>query len=102
MARRRRKSRSRFLRNTPGRDRAMGGQGDGQTRRNGETGRGGETAAEPRGVVRSNRPVTPSPRLPVSPSAVRVHVVRENMTKEMSLEDYVLGVVAAEGSTEDQ
>jgi stage II sporulation protein D len=77
-------------------------RGDTATRGDGERGRGGETAAEPRGVVRSNRPVTPSPRLPVSPSAVRVHLVRENVTREMSFEDYVLGVVAAEGSTEDQ
>jgi stage II sporulation protein D len=68
----------------------------------GGTGRRGDTATEPRGVVRSNRPVTPSPFLPVSPSAVRVHLMRDNVTREVSLEDYVLGVVAAEGSTEDQ
>jgi stage II sporulation protein D len=66
------------------------------------TGRRGDTSTEPKGAVRSNHPVTQSPLLPASPSAVRVHLVRENMTKKMSLEDYVLGVVAAEGSTEDQ
>lgn len=33
---------------------------------------------------------------------VRVHLVRENVTRTMSLEDYVLGVVAAEGSVEDE
>jgi stage II sporulation protein D len=33
---------------------------------------------------------------------VRVHLVSENVTKTMSLEDYVLGVVAAEGSIEDE
>ena len=38
--------------------------------------------------------------LPVSASSVRVHLVRENVTRAISLEDYVLGVVAAEGSTE--
>jgi len=33
---------------------------------------------------------------------VSVHLVRENITRHMSLEDYVLGVVAAEGSTESE
>jgi SpoIID/LytB domain protein len=33
---------------------------------------------------------------------VKVHLVRENVTREMSREEYVLGVVAAEGSSEDQ
>lgn len=33
---------------------------------------------------------------------VRVHLVTENVTKTMSLEDYVLGVVAAEDSIEDE
>lgn len=47
-------------------------------------------------------PVAASPRLPVSASVVRVHLVRENITREMSLEDYILGVVAAEGSTETE
>ncbi len=39
---------------------------------------------------------------PISSSAspVRVHLVRENVTRAISLEDYILGVVAAEGSTE--
>lgn len=35
-------------------------------------------------------------------SVVRVHLVRENITRAMPLEDYVLGVVAAEGSTETE
>jgi SpoIID/LytB domain protein len=35
-------------------------------------------------------------------SEVRVHQVRENVTHTLSLEDYVLGVVSAEGSMEDQ
>lgn len=35
-------------------------------------------------------------------NAVRVHLVRENVTRTMSLEDYVVGVVAAEGSVEDE
>jgi SpoIID/LytB domain protein len=33
---------------------------------------------------------------------VRVHLVRENSTEELSLEDYVFGVLAAEGSVENQ
>ena len=33
-------------------------------------------------------------------SEVRVHLVRENITRVMSVEDYVRGVVAAEGSVE--
>lgn len=43
-----------------------------------------------------------SPRLPLSASAVRVHLIHDNITKEMSLEDYVLGVLRTEGSTERQ
>jgi len=38
--------------------------------------------------------------LPVPPSDVRVHLVRENLTRTMPLESYILGVLAAEGSTE--
>jgi stage II sporulation protein D len=37
-----------------------------------------------------------------SPSLVRVFVARENAVRTMSIEDYVRGVVAAEGSTEEQ
>jgi stage II sporulation protein D len=54
------------------------------------------------GSGQAGMPVLHSPRLPVSASVVRVHLVRENITREMSLEDYILGVVAAEGSTETQ
>lgn len=49
-----------------------------------------------------------SPRLLVpgrsslSSPIVRVHLVREQITRAMSLEDYVRGVVAAEGSTENE
>jgi len=43
-----------------------------------------------------------SPRLPASGSLVRVHVSPENITRTMPLEDYVRGVVAAEGSTEGE
>jgi stage II sporulation protein D len=37
-----------------------------------------------------------------SPSSVRVYVARENAVRTMPVEDYVRGVVAAEGSTEDE
>ena len=47
--------------------------------------------------------VSASPRLPLSPSAtIKVHLVRDNVTQELSLEDYVLGVMRAEGTLEDQ
>ncbi|MEO8434409.1 MAG: SpoIID/LytB domain-containing protein [Pyrinomonadaceae bacterium] len=38
----------------------------------------------------------------LSSSTVRVHLVRENVTLDLSFEDYVLGVVNTEGSVEDQ
>jgi SpoIID/LytB domain protein len=41
-----------------------------------------------------------SPRPVVSESSVRVHLVSENITRAMPLEDYVRGVVAVEGSLE--
>jgi stage II sporulation protein D len=48
------------------------------------------------------RQLAESPRLPLSASVVRVHLVRENITRTMALEDYVRGVVAAEGSMESE
>jgi len=61
-----------------------------------------EAATEIR--VSPSVPIPVSPRPPGSglPATVRVHLVAENVTKEMSLEDYVLGVVATEGSMENQ
>lgn len=44
--------------------------------------------------------VAASARLTKTP--VRVHLVRENETRTIAFEDYVLGVVAAEGSIEDE
>src|SRR6266567_1213966 len=35
-------------------------------------------------------------------SAIRIHLVHENVTQELSLEDYVLGVMRAEGATETE
>ncbi|HEY3102455.1 MAG TPA: SpoIID/LytB domain-containing protein [Pyrinomonadaceae bacterium] len=43
-----------------------------------------------------------SPRLPISASPVRVHLVHDNLTRELSLEDYVLGVMRAEGTIETE
>jgi stage II sporulation protein D len=56
----------------------------------------GETAG--RGAPSPHLPVSPSPHPPISP--VRVHLVHENVTVQLPFEDYVLQVVATEGSTE--
>jgi stage II sporulation protein D len=45
---------------------------------------------------------TASTRRERGESLVRVHLVSENVTRSISLEDYVRGVVAAEGSTETE
>jgi stage II sporulation protein D len=43
------------------------------------------------------------PRFPLSASStIKVHLVHDNLTQELSLEDYVLGVMRAEGTMEDQ
>ncbi len=39
---------------------------------------------------------------PHSPDAIRVHLVRENVTQTLSLEDYVNGVMRAEGTVESE
>jgi len=46
--------------------------------------------------------ISVSPRLPLSVSPVRVHLVHDNVTEELPLEDYVLGVMRAEGTTETE
>src|SRR5207253_6475747 len=47
--------------------------------------------------------ISASPRRSLSASAtIRVHLVHDNITEELSLEDYVLGVMRAEGTMEDQ
>jgi SpoIID/LytB domain protein len=48
----------------------------------------------------SNFPAAQRPA--VSPSSVRVHLVHDNITRELSLEDYVLGVMRAEGMMETE
>jgi len=57
-----------------------------------------DTEMRRHGDAENNIPV--SPRLPLSASPVRVHLVTENVTQELALEDYVLGVLRAEGSME--
>lgn len=47
--------------------------------------------------------ISTSPRVPLSASAtIKVRLVHDNITEELSLEDYVLGVMRAEGTMEDQ
>lgn len=46
--------------------------------------------------------ISASPRPPVSVSVIRVHLVHDNITRELSLEDYVLGVMRAEGTMEGE
>ena len=53
-------------------------------------------AEERRGSAEKNSPIR------TSQSAIRVHLVTENVTQELSLEDYVLGVMRAEGTTESE
>lgn len=50
----------------------------------------------------SEKQLTTKESAGVSVSRVRVHLVSRNITREMSLEEYVLGVVTAEGSVEDE
>ncbi|MFN2532179.1 MAG: SpoIID/LytB domain-containing protein [Pyrinomonadaceae bacterium] len=47
-------------------------------------------------------PTTEPSKVVTADSAIRVHLVTQNVTREIPLEQYVLGVVAAEGSMEDQ
>jgi len=61
-----------------------GGQGDGET--------GGD----------EEQALSPSPSLPVSPSDIRVRLSRGDATLRLPLEDYVFGVLAAEGSVETE
>jgi SpoIID/LytB domain protein len=59
-----------------------------------------QTGSEIENNTEPGRHAVVSPRLSASSDHVSVHLVRENITRKMSVEDYVLGVVAAEGSTE--
>ncbi len=48
------------------------------------------------------RDVTDQSAIRNSQSAIKVHLVHDNITRTLSLEDYVLGVMRAEGTMEDQ
>jgi stage II sporulation protein D len=79
------------------------GGGDTATWRHGDTASDELREASPRlPLSMSPRPesVSPSPRLPFSDAIVRVHLVSENSTRTLPLEEYVRGVVAIEGSME--
>ena len=60
---------------------------------------GSDTSSDTSRVSRSSSDVTPSPD---AASPIKVHLVRENVTQTLSLEDYVAGVMHAEGSVESE
>ena len=68
---------------------------DGETGRRGDGATGGDF-----------RLVAPSPRLPVpsspNPQSIKVRSVSENVTRELPLEEYLVGVLGAESSVEDE
>ena len=73
--------------------------GDSETKEPGRKEMGGQ------GEVYTLSRESPRPHFPESPShvlSVRVHLVRENVTRTIALEDYVRGVVATEGSMESE
>ncbi|MEK6282728.1 MAG: SpoIID/LytB domain-containing protein [Acidobacteriota bacterium] len=64
-----------------------------------DTGRHGDME-RPGNPPSPSLPISASPRRPIS--SVRVHLVRENVTQTLPFEDYVRGVVATEGSIENE
>src|SRR5205085_10793070 len=67
-------------------------RGDGETGRRGDGGTSGDEEQD----------LTTSPSHPVSPSDIRVRLTRGDATLRLPLEDYVYGVLAAEGSVETE
>jgi stage II sporulation protein D (peptidoglycan lytic transglycosylase) len=62
-----------------------------------------DTEAQSTSDQNDSNSVSPSPRLPFSGSTtIKVHLVRDNVTRELPLEDYVLGVMRAEGTMESE
>jgi SpoIID/LytB domain protein len=57
---------------------------------------------ETRKKVEPNDPGTSAAPRSTSMATVRVHLVHDNVTREMALEDYVLGVLRTEGSMEPE
>jgi len=80
------------------------GWGDGEIRRRGGGETGGRGDEEQESIASLNQPIAPSPGLPVPPSDVRVRVrlSRADATLSLPLDDYVFGVLAAEGSVETE
>ncbi len=74
--------------------RLLQGRGEEGTGGRGDGGTGGD----------EGQAVTPSPNPPPAPSgmSVRVRLTREDATVPLALEDYVFGVLAAEGSVESE
>jgi len=50
----------------------------------------------------NNKSLSGSPRPSAAASAIKVHLVHDNITEELSLEDYVLGVMRAEVTMETE
>ncbi len=74
---------------------------DAETLRQGDRKPETSAAFSSRGAASSSLPGFTSD-IRAATSEVRVHEVRDNVTRTLSLEEYVLGVVFAEGSMEDQ
>jgi stage II sporulation protein D (peptidoglycan lytic transglycosylase) len=51
---------------------------------------------------RSGANVAATPPFPDAASSIKVHLVRENVTQTLSIEDYVAGVLRAEGTVESE
>ena len=77
------------------------GTGNAETRRQGDPGTLSISRRKST-TTPAHLPASSSPGPSSSAAGIRVHLVRENVTREITQEDYVLGVVAAEGSSEDQ
>src|SRR2546423_3870974 len=80
------------------------GRGGGGTGRLGDEETGGQGDVEQERAASTLLPVSPSPSLSLSPSEVRVRVrlSREDATVSLPLDEYVFGVLAAEGSVETE
>jgi len=63
---------------------------------------GGPRNAAARGSPSPLHPFTPSPSHASNPQSVRVRMVRQQITRELPLEEYLLGVVSSEASIETE
>jgi stage II sporulation protein D len=67
----------------------------------GGTGRRGDRETGRQGDEQSQDSVSPQSSI-LNPQSIKVRSVRENLTREMSLEEYLVGVVASEASIESE